>query len=534
MAATPRSACDLRRLSEWLKRSTLMNSIISPVRAHIKNMLQQHYVLGVLIAGLLTFSPTAHAGGPLNTAAGRSVVYSPSSFPIPYMVDQGDLGAIDNAQATTLVDTCFATWQAVPTACISFVNAGHLAENVTGERVFDYFNDADGINPILFDADGSIIDTVFGLGAKQSVIGFAGSEYNGATGYYTEGLAVINGLFSTKFSYDQFKATFVHEFGHFIGLDHSQINGQYVGDGNTVNDIYVPTMYPTATDDDTTLASLNPDDMAALTLLYPEHPALVDAVYGKLQGTVVWCYGMPVLGANVVAYNIADENMLRFSSVSDYFRTDTGFFEMLVPPGTYRLYVEPINRDFYGGSSVGPYAQTPFSLSFTQQVRTAYYPEYVTVSAGDTTTLSITAVPAFGSRICPVERVFGDTATETQILRAFRDNILATTHQGNTYIHVFESYASELNALLENNASLQRSCRHVLKRFADNLQVSGADPNGKIDPALWHEIKTLCRDILKVASPGLQRVITAIVLSRHRDDVIASLFQSRSIHNDLH
>ncbi len=46
---------------------------------------------------------------------------------------------------------------------------------------------------------------------------------------------------------------FVHEFGHFIGLDHCQLNGQYVGDYNTDNDIYVPTMYPTATDDDTSL-----------------------------------------------------------------------------------------------------------------------------------------------------------------------------------------------------------------------------------------------------------------------------------------
>ncbi len=76
----------------------------------------------------------------------------------------------------------------------------------------------------------------------------------------------------------------MHEFGHFIGLDHSQINLQYVHDDVTENDIYIPTMFPTATDDDSPLGDLNPDDKAALTMLYPAEDSIVEAAYGRISG----------------------------------------------------------------------------------------------------------------------------------------------------------------------------------------------------------------------------------------------------------
>ena len=47
------------------------------------------------------------------------------------------------------------------------------------------------------------------------------------------------------------------------------------------NDIYIPTMYPTSTDNDTPLGDLNPDDKAAVTMLYPRSDTIVDAAYGN-------------------------------------------------------------------------------------------------------------------------------------------------------------------------------------------------------------------------------------------------------------
>lgn len=327
-----------------------------------------------LLLLFLTLFLTAHlyAGGPLNTVNGRAVVYQGSHFPIPYHPDRGALGSFSNGLATSLVDTSFELWGSVPTATIAFQNGGQLPLDITRINYVRYLDDFnDGINPIIFDSDGSIIDAEFGDGASNGIIGFAGSSYNLSTGYYVEGLAVMNGKFTAIFDDREFQATFFHEIGHFLGLDHTQINGSYVNDGSILNDSYVPTMYPTATDDDTPLGEPNPDDEAALTLLYPA--SNVSAVYGMIKGSVKRTDGQPVLGANVVAVKVGDEDLSQFSSVSDYYRQDSGEYEMYVTPGEYILFIEPINPNFTAGSSVGPYAEDVSQPAFTDPVVKEYY-----------------------------------------------------------------------------------------------------------------------------------------------------------------
>jgi PKD repeat protein len=362
----------------------------------------------LLILCVILVNVKAHAGGPLVTVRGEAVVYSSSVFPVPYHPDRGTLGTYSSSKATELVEACFQAWQDVPTASITFENDGQLPVDVNSFNYYNYFEDySDGLNPIIFDSDGSIIDAEFGSGASNTVIGFAGSSYytsGHSVGYYAEGLAVLNGRFSdgeaspADFTYNQFKATFVHEFGHFFGLDHCQINARYVADGSTANDPYIPTMYPTSTDDDTSLGDLNPDDRAVITLLYPE--GNVDKYYGKLRGTVTRGNGQAVKGANVVAVKIGDEDMGRFSSISDYYMQNDGAYEMLVTAGTYKLFMEPVSAEFTGGSSVGPYAENASDYSFIDPVTEEYYNgddessnetdlnayEEVTVSAGETIT----------------------------------------------------------------------------------------------------------------------------------------------------
>ena len=487
------------------------------------------------VAAYLLSCTTAYSGGPLNSAYGRCVIYAPTSFPLPYMVDQGNLGTIPNAQATAIVESCFAIWQSVPTAHVSFVNAGQLPEDVTGENVFAYFSDTDGINPILFDSDGSIIDAVFGIGANNNVIGFAGSEYDTSTGFYTEGIAVLNGKFSEVFSAVQFQATFVHEFGHFIGLDHCQINKQFARDNNTSNDIYIPTMFPTSADDDTALASLNPDDMAALTLLYPAKPEVVNSVYGKIEGTVRWHNGLPVLGANVVAYKIDDQYMNRFSSVSDYYQQHTGQFQMLVPPGIYRLYVEPISLSFTGGSSVGPYATTPLSPSFTRPVRVTLYDHEISVAAGEVVgDITIIARPAQGVTLCPAELALGNDDPATEMLRLFRDRILMETHQGRKYRELYETHAPEISSILLSNQRLRRSCRRSGYLLARKLPGLMKNPDICDDPELRQAIIEIMHELAAAASPALQHTITNLILEK-RDplsiltDLIMTSIKNRRI-----
>src|SRR5437588_9077110 len=90
---------------------------------------------------------------------GRPVAWN-NSQPISYSVDQGPLGRLANADAVALVQTGFQRWQQVDTASISFIQAAPLSQDITGANVMAFLNNLPaGVNPIIFDNDGSVIRT---------------------------------------------------------------------------------------------------------------------------------------------------------------------------------------------------------------------------------------------------------------------------------------------------------------------------------------------------------------------------------------
>ncbi len=308
-----------------------------------------------------------HAGGPTQVLNGKAIIWEES--PVLYHTDQGDLGSYNNTQANTIIEACFQTWQEVSTATITFQKASPLPVDVTASNYESYlYNFSDGLNPMIFDSDGSIIDDFYGAGSSENILGFAVSMDIEKNGYFTEGLAVFNGRFTSVYTEDVFKGIFIHEFGHFFGLDHSQINVKYQGDDDTDNDQYLPTMFPSA---HFYINILNPDDKASATSLYPG--STVNTTYGKIEGTVKWGGGQPVLGANVVAVEIDNEDMNQFSSVSDYYKQNSGEYGMYITPGDYKLFIEPVDPRFIGGSSVGPYAEEEDDPSFANPVTKEYY-----------------------------------------------------------------------------------------------------------------------------------------------------------------
>ena len=216
-----------------------------------------------------------------------------------------------------------------------------------------FSNFSDGLNPVIFDTDGSITDAIFGVGAKSSILGFAGSAYftsGPSAGKYAEGRAVLNGALNV--SDGLWTVVLAHEFGHFFGLDHSQIdNVQGMAQSNYV------LMYPIAY---RTLVSLHEDDAAAVTSLYPS--ASATAVYGQLTGTFTTAAGTPILGANIWAKETSTGKA--YSVVSDFLTQGNGYFRLLLPAGTYTLRAESIDAGFTGGSGVGPYANSSNDISF--------------------------------------------------------------------------------------------------------------------------------------------------------------------------
>lgn len=324
---------------------------------------------------------SAQAAGPLVLEGPNGHV--PATYQDPNIdlnIEGGTLGPISNDIADQLVREALAIWNTIPTSTINISQGVDVPVDIDETNFTDYIpdpfnsfihNDADGLNPIVYDDDGSIVDAFFGIGQgtgfDASVVGFAASSILIGSSYYTEGFAVINGNEHLLITRDQIKLIFAHEIGHYLGLDHTQANidnteslfdfcPSSIGLSAEDPDPY-PLMYPYAcrTSQDT-----HPDDKVSLSMLYPQADFFQQ--YGQLTGRFLTTDGAVVKGANLWVQNTATGDV--YSVVSDYLMQCTGFFALMLPPGNYTLHANSVNDEFYSGSSVGPYALTPTDLSF--------------------------------------------------------------------------------------------------------------------------------------------------------------------------
>ncbi len=151
--------------------------------------------IGLVAVGILLGTAyAARAAGPLLVNGAGEPLKWETSVPVPFSPDQGTLGTLTNALAGILVTVNFAAWEAVPTSTISFTNAGTLPVDVTVDNIFTFLGVCEGVSPIIFDTDGSITDFLFGPGAGDVILGFAGPE----CGLFvppriTEAIAILNG-----------------------------------------------------------------------------------------------------------------------------------------------------------------------------------------------------------------------------------------------------------------------------------------------------------------------------------------------------
>ena len=372
-------------------------------------------------------APLAFAGGPLGVGgpsfghAGVPLTWDPARMPIQYRVDPGPMATygsttvISNSAGLQRLQSMFGVWQAVPTAAVSFSNAGQLLATGsyvagTDVKTVTQFNDLYAAckqsqqSPVIFDADGSLFAA---LGLPPEIIGFAGPcAMDSGSGFITAAFAMLNGKMQDgiasqtgpnyELTASEFDEAMVHEIGHYLGLDHSQINldmlnaNQYPCDVDGLAGL--PVMFPELFCQarvDAGLPALAPDDVAAISTLYPS--ASFSTSYGFISGRIYFSDGVSqVQGANVIARAVDDPNSpedesrrVAFSTVSGYLFTGNpgqsvtavlggiedntngsqlgsrdaqliGYYKIAVPPGTYTVEVESIYNAFVSDSGLGP------------------------------------------------------------------------------------------------------------------------------------------------------------------------------------
>ena len=367
------------------------------------------FLLVALLAGVFFFGLSgqraAHAGGPL-LVGGAPQGFGPDAQPftwdttteIQYTTDGGNLGTLDNNTANARVQVMFQVWEDVATATIGFNRFGPITGVADNDvSTMAEFNTVEGDckngnqSPIVYDADGSLFDDLVG---DPNVIGFAGPCRLDVGGRILSARAALNGKFQDgvgpapgdpELSANAFDATFIHEFGHFSGLDHSQINLNCLvtGCADLSDDAFgLPTMFPiliSSLEESSGIPAqftLAPDDIAWISRLYPG--STFTTAFGTIEGTVLFSDGQtPAQGVNVIARQVGNPRRVAVSVVSGYLFTSNpgqsvtgtnpgsslgsltptlvGFYRIPgLVPGNYTVEVESINAGFDAGSGVGP------------------------------------------------------------------------------------------------------------------------------------------------------------------------------------
>lgn len=272
------------------------------------------------------------------TLRGDVVTLRWASSPVRWSVTERDAPGVSASEFQAAMGRAFATWEAVPTATISFQFGGFTRAEPfeDDDRSVLGFQNEPELERVL-GATGFVVDVLTGEIVESDI--FFNTAFSWSTAAAGE-----TGRFDLE-------SVALHEIGHFLGLGHSALGeteARPTGGRRVLASSAV--MFPIAFGTGNTAdRELQPDDIAGVSDIYPagNYRARTGAVRGRVSKN-----GAPVFGAHVVTFNPATGDLIGGFSINA-----DGEFEITgLTPGPHVIRVEPLDdadvESFFNDSRV--------------------------------------------------------------------------------------------------------------------------------------------------------------------------------------
>ena len=282
---------------------------------------------------------------------GQQVTVKWAQAPVRYFVSDSGVPGVSATDFQNAVGRAFATWQAVPTASLTYQLAGVTSAGPGSD---------DGSSVLGFrsrpDLDRVLATTSFLIDSSTGALIESDIFFNSAFPWSVAAAGEAG-------RYD-LESIALHEIGHFSGLGHSALGEtELVSTGGRRVLSAEAVMFPIAFASGTIAArTLKADDIAGISDLYPDGD--FNATDGSLSGRVTKD-GQPLFGAHVVAFNAATGALVGSFTLNAQGQFSIGGLS----PGLHVVRVEPLDDaevdSFFDSTQI---VDTDFRVTFFDRI----------------------------------------------------------------------------------------------------------------------------------------------------------------------